>query len=50
MTHEPQKLSVKEYVSIQGRYRNINEEGIARIQKEVDEEWNNLLARTRGCS
>ena len=49
VTHEPQKLPVEEYASIQGRYRNIGKEGIARIQKEVDEEWNNLVARTKGC-
>jgi len=50
ITHEPQKLPVKEYVTIQGRYRHISDEGIARIQKEVDEEWDSLVAKTKGCA
>lgn len=49
ITHEPQRLPVKDYVAIQGRYRGLGEDGIARLQKEVDAEWDNLVARTKGC-
>jgi pyruvate ferredoxin oxidoreductase beta subunit len=30
---------VKEYLTLQGRFRNLNEENAERIQKWVDEDW-----------
>lgn len=48
ITHEPQGLPVTEYVRIQGRFRHFTEEDTARLQREVDEEWEHLKARARG--
>jgi len=48
ITHQPQGLPVSEYTKIQGRYRHFTEEHIARLQKEVDHEWAQLVARTKG--
>jgi len=33
------RKSVKEYLSLQGRFRNLTEEDVAKIQKWVDEDW-----------
>jgi pyruvate/2-oxoacid:ferredoxin oxidoreductase beta subunit len=49
ITYEPQGMPVKDYVDIQGRYRTIGEAGLERIQQEVDEEWDQLVAKARGC-
>jgi len=48
LSYQPKnKLPVEEYLKIQGRYKHLfkkgNEELIAQIQKEVDEQWERLL-------
>jgi pyruvate ferredoxin oxidoreductase beta subunit/2-oxoisovalerate ferredoxin oxidoreductase beta subunit len=49
ITYDSKGLPVSEYLKIQGRYRHFKEEDIKHLQKEVDEEWDRLVARTRGC-
>ncbi|MCX5813978.1 MAG: thiamine pyrophosphate-dependent enzyme [Proteobacteria bacterium] len=49
ITHEPQGLPVEEYLKIQGRYRQLNEGQIQQMQKEVDESWEKLITKTKGC-
>ena len=47
LTHSPEGLPVIEYLKIQGRYRHIREDELKMIQKEVDEDWEMLLYRTK---
>jgi pyruvate/2-oxoacid:ferredoxin oxidoreductase beta subunit len=49
ITYDPQGLPVEEYVKIQGRYRRLNAEQIAHMQRETDEEWESLYNRAMGC-
>lgn len=49
ITHQPQGLPVSEYTKIQGRYRHFSEDDVATLQREVDEEWEQLVAKTKGC-
>jgi pyruvate/2-oxoacid:ferredoxin oxidoreductase beta subunit len=49
ITHEPQGLPVSEYTKIQGRYRHFMQDDVAALQREVDEEWEQLVAKTKGC-
>lgn len=49
ITHEPKGLPVGEYVRIQGRYKHFTDDDVARLQKEVDEDWAELMALTGGC-
>ena len=51
ITHEPQGLPVSEYLKIQGRFRHFGPDDTARLQREVDEDWERLLAEARagGC-
>jgi pyruvate/2-oxoacid:ferredoxin oxidoreductase beta subunit len=49
VTHQPQGLPVREYTKIQGRYRHLTEEDTADLQRQTDEEWEQLVAKTRGC-
>jgi len=49
ITHDSKGLPVGEYLKIQGRYRHFNEEEIKDLQEEADEEWDRLVARTKGC-
>jgi pyruvate ferredoxin oxidoreductase beta subunit/2-oxoisovalerate ferredoxin oxidoreductase beta subunit len=49
ITHEPQGLPVREYTKIQGRYRHFTDEDTAMLQRETDEEWERLIAKTKGC-
>jgi len=35
--------AVSEYLKVQGRFRHLNEDEVAFIQKEVDENWNRLV-------
>ena len=51
ITHEPQGLPVAEYLKMQGRFRHFGPDDVARLQKEVDEDWERLVAETRagGC-
>lgn len=49
ITHEPQGVPVREYTRIQGRYRHFTEDDITGLQREVDEEWEQLVAKTKGC-
>jgi len=50
ITHDPQGLPVREYLKIQGRYRHFKEDDVAALQKEVDEQWEQLAAKARGCT
>jgi pyruvate/2-oxoacid:ferredoxin oxidoreductase beta subunit len=52
ITHEPQGLPVAEYLKMQGRFRHFGPDDVARLQKEVDEDWERLVAETRagGCA
>lgn len=50
ITHQPKGLPVSEYVKIQGRYRHFTLDDVARLQREVDDDWEKLMALTRGCS
>jgi pyruvate/2-oxoacid:ferredoxin oxidoreductase beta subunit len=49
ITHQPQGIPVKEYTKIQGRYRHFTEEDVAALQRQTDEEWEQLVAKTKGC-
>ncbi len=51
ITHQPQGIPVAEYLKMQGRFRHFTPEDVARLQKEVDEDWERLVAQTRigGC-
>ncbi|EFK05987.1 thiamine pyrophosphate enzyme, C-terminal TPP binding domain protein [delta proteobacterium NaphS2] len=49
LSYEPSRLPVSEYLKIQGRYRHLNEDQVLRMQTEVDEEWERLTKRTKGC-
>jgi pyruvate/2-oxoacid:ferredoxin oxidoreductase beta subunit len=49
ITHQPKGLPVSEYVKIQGRYRHFTADDTARLQREVDEDWEQLVAQTEGC-
>lgn len=43
----PQKIPVKEYVRLQGRFSHLTEKQIEAIQREIDTRWEELLDRTR---
>jgi len=45
INHEPRGLPVQEYLSRQGRFKHLKEAEIARIQEDVDQEWNKLKYR-----
>lgn len=47
ITHEPQGLPVSEYTKIQGRYRHFTDEDVAALQRQVDEDWDELVMHTR---
>ena len=49
ITYEPKGLPVSEYLKIQGRFRHFTEADVARLQKEVDEDWERLVAQAKGC-
>jgi pyruvate/2-oxoacid:ferredoxin oxidoreductase beta subunit len=40
------KKSIKEYVSLQGRFRHLDEQGIQRIEARIDKLWEHLLRRS----
>lgn len=40
------KKSIKEYVSLQGRFRQLDEHGIQRIEARIDKLWEHLLRRS----
>jgi len=44
------KVSVKEYMKLQGRFRHLKEEQINMIQRNVEMEWRNLLRKTKSIS
>lgn len=48
LNYEPQGLPVDEYIKIQGRYRHFREKDIEILQREVDEDWERLMARVKG--
>jgi pyruvate/2-oxoacid:ferredoxin oxidoreductase beta subunit len=45
INHEPRRLPVREYLLKQGRFRHLKETEIEAIQKEADEQWENLKYR-----
>jgi pyruvate/2-oxoacid:ferredoxin oxidoreductase beta subunit len=49
ITHQPKGLPVSEYVKMQGRYKHFTQTDIDRLQREVDEDWEQLVAQTKGC-
>jgi pyruvate/2-oxoacid:ferredoxin oxidoreductase beta subunit len=51
ITHQPQGLPVSEYLKIQGRFRHFTKDDTDRLQREVDEDWERLLAQAamKGC-
>jgi len=49
ITHEPKGMPVADYVRIQGRYKHFTPDDIARLQREVDDDWAELMALTKGC-
>jgi len=49
ITHQPQGLPVSEYTRMQGRYRHFTEDDVATLQREVDEEWEQLVSKAKGC-
>lgn len=49
ITHQPKGLPVSEYVKIQGRYRHFTADDVARLQREVDEDWDELAGLAKGC-
>lgn len=49
ITHQPQGLPVREFTKIQGRYRHFTDDDVTALQREVDEEWEQLVAKTKGC-
>lgn len=49
ITHQPQGLPVREFTKIQGRYRHFTDDDVVALQKEVDEEWEQLVAKTKVC-
>ena len=50
ITYEPQGLPVSEYLKIQGRYRHFTADDAAGLQREVDEDWEQLVTQARGCT
>ena len=48
ITHQPKGIPVADYVKAQGRYRSFTSEDIARLQREVDEDWEQLVGQTKG--
>ncbi len=49
ITHQPQGIPVDDYLTMQGRFRHFGPDDVKRLQKEVDEDWERLVAETRGC-
>ena len=49
ITHQPKGMPVAEYVKMQGRYRHFTNDDMARLQREVDEDWEQLVGQTKGC-
>ena len=51
ITHQPRGLPVSEYLKIQGRFRHFTKDDVDRLQREVDEDWERLLAQAamKGC-
>jgi pyruvate/2-oxoacid:ferredoxin oxidoreductase beta subunit len=49
ITHQPKGLPVSEYVKMQGRYRHFTADDTARLQREVDEDWEQLVSQSKGC-
>jgi pyruvate ferredoxin oxidoreductase beta subunit/2-oxoisovalerate ferredoxin oxidoreductase beta subunit len=47
ITVEPEGLPVTEYLKRQGRFRNVSDEDIERIQHEVDRRWAELVERAK---
>jgi pyruvate/2-oxoacid:ferredoxin oxidoreductase beta subunit len=51
ITHDPQGLPVSRYLKMQGRYRHMSDDDMARVQQEIDVEWTRLMARVSlSCS
>jgi pyruvate ferredoxin oxidoreductase beta subunit/2-oxoisovalerate ferredoxin oxidoreductase beta subunit len=46
ITHQSKGLPVSEYLKIQGRFRHFTAEDTATLQREVDEDWEQLVRMT----
>ncbi len=44
----PEKVPIKEYVRLQGRFSHFNDKQIKAFQREVDTRWGELQERPRG--
>lgn len=45
LSREPAGIPVRDYLGMQGRFRHLSEDEIGQIQRNVDEEWDRLVAR-----
>lgn len=50
ITIRPDGIPVRDYLSLQGRFRHLTEEHIEMIQNSVEGEWEKLLQKTRSPS
>jgi len=51
VTHRPKNLPVEEYLLAQVRFKHLTKKDLERIQKEVDDTWDELGGREgKGCS
>jgi pyruvate/2-oxoacid:ferredoxin oxidoreductase beta subunit len=48
ITHVSKNIPVEEYLLLQGRYKHLRNEDIREIQKQVDEDWNELRRKEMG--
>jgi len=42
-----ERVPVNEYIRAQGRFRNLSDEGVAILQENVDQAWQDLVARAK---
>ncbi len=47
INYQPKNIPVKEYLRLQGRFSHLTEKEIETIQKEVDDNWEILIKKTR---
>lgn len=50
LTYQPRGTPVKEYLSQQGRFRQLTDEEMTTIQENVDREWNRLMGHCEGAA
>ena len=47
ITQMPKSIPVKDYLTIQSRFRFLKDDEIEMMQKNVDKEWENLVSKSR---